>query len=170
MTGSHARTTTPVTANTIQVARSLYAPANTDWLRYIDTFTNTGNAARTVWVAWGGDLGSDFGTVVTATSSSDALLTAADTWAVSIQQVGVLAADAPVGYAFRSPADTTYQGPGIYNNDPFTVTWPSSGNEFLGHVFRLNLAPGASASLAYFVYRGLAEETPGPEDCQFYGD
>jgi hypothetical protein len=40
----------------------------------------------------------------------------------------------------------------------------------LGHNFKLVLAPGASASLAYFVYRGLAEDSPGPNDCEFYGD
>lgn len=168
--GHRWRTTTPVVTDTIQVARSLYAPAHADWLRYVDTLTNTGIVSRTVWVAWGGDLGSDLDTVITATSSSDVLLTAADTWAVFVEQDGALAGDAPVGYAFRSPADTTYRGPGIFANDPFTDTWPNSGDDELGHIFRLVLEPGAGASLAYFVYRGLAEGLEGPQDCEFYGD
>jgi amidase len=157
-------------ADTIRVARSLYAPPSTNWLRYVDTFTNTGGVPRTVLVAWGGYLGSEANTQTAGTSSGDAVLTAADTWAVTIEAAGPVASDSPVGYAWRSPADSTYQGPGIFGNDPFTDTWPSSGNNELGHTFKLILAPGASASLAYFVYMGLAEDQPGPPDCNFYGD
>jgi subtilisin-like proprotein convertase family protein len=170
--GHRWRTTTPQMANTIQVARSLYAPPDTDWLRYVDTFTNTGSASRTVWVAWGGDLGSYDDTLVTDSSSGDGALTAADTWAVTAQDDDLLFDFhvPPAGFAVRSPADTTYQGPGLFDSDPFTTTWPSAGAGNLGHIYKLVLAPGESASLAYFVYRGLTEGEPGPQDCEFYGD
>ncbi|MEP7356754.1 MAG: proprotein convertase P-domain-containing protein, partial [Anaerolineales bacterium] len=169
--GHRWHTTTPVLTGTIEVARSLYAPAEADWLRYLDTFTNTSGSSRTVWVAWGGDLGSDNATWTAASSSGDATITAADSWAVTIENDNPSPpGDAPVGYAWRSPADTSFQGPGIFTANPFTTTWPSSGNEFLGYTFKLTLAPGASASLAYFVYHGLAEGLPGPNGCYFYGD
>jgi subtilisin-like proprotein convertase family protein len=167
--GHRWETTTAVVSETIAVARSLYAPAGENWLRYIDTFTNTSGATRTVWVAWGGNLGSDSDTVVTSTSSSDATLTPADTWAVTVQDDGVVAGDPPVAYILRAASDTSYQGPGQFFTDPFTTTWAMSGDDNLGHVFRLQLASGASASLAYFLYRGVAEDTTGPEDCEFYG-
>ena len=167
--GQYWHTTTPVVVTgSIQVARSLYAPPSADWLRYVDTFTNTSGASRTVWVSWGGDLGSDSETLVAGSSSGDATLTSADTWAVSIELSDPLG-DPPLGYALRSPADTTYQGPGDFDAAVFTSTW-GLANEFLGHVYKLELGPGASASLGYFVYKGLNESGPGPNDCEFYDD
>jgi hypothetical protein len=56
----------------------------------------------------------------------------------------------------------------MFFGSTFTETWPSSGDDLLGHTFRLTLAPGASASLAYFVYHGLAEAGPGPQACEYY--
>ena len=164
-------TTTPVLTGTIQVARSLYAPSGADWLRYVDTFTNTSGASRTVWVAWGGNLGSDEDTLTVASSSGDANIDATDTWAATIEKDDPEpTSDSPLGYAWRSPADTTYRGPGIFSQSVFTTPWLSGGNEDLGHTFKLVLAPGASASLAYFVYHGVAEDVPGPRSCDWYGD
>src|SRR6185369_14073744 len=92
-------------------------------------------------------------------------------WAVTAQQdpPGARAADAVVGYALRSAADTSYLGPVITEAGVITTTWPGLNKDSLSHAFQFNLAPGASARLAYFVYRGLAEATPGPTDCDFYG-
>lgn len=163
-------TTAVVLVNSIQVSRSLYAPANTNWLRYTDTFTNVSGASRTVWVGWGGNLGSDGSTVTAGTSSGDGLVTPADTWAVTIEDDGGVAGDPPVAYVLRSATDTTYQGPGLSGATPITMSWPISGDDNLTHIYKLVLAPGTSASLAYFLYRGLAENTDGPEECDYYDD
>jgi hypothetical protein len=69
--GRRFATTTPVTLGDIRVHRDLYAPAASDYMRYIDTFTNTSGAVRRVWTAWGGNLGSDSWTTIAATSSGD---------------------------------------------------------------------------------------------------
>jgi hypothetical protein len=45
---------TPVLHEGVLVARALYAPPDTDYLRYVDSFTNAGEAVRTIRVAWGG--------------------------------------------------------------------------------------------------------------------
>src|SRR6185295_2275987 len=58
----------------------------------------------------------------------------------------------------------------IFHNSVFTNSWPSSGEEMLGYNFKLTLAPGASASLAYFVYHGLGEGYSGPDSCYYYAD
>jgi subtilisin-like proprotein convertase family protein len=168
--GGYWRTTTPTTTAGVQTSRALYAPPTTNWLRYVDTFTNTSGDDRTVWVGWGGQLGSGNGTLLVANSSPDENLTATDTWGVTSEDSFGEAFDPPVGYILRSPSDTTYQGPGIYAFDPFTDTWASPGDPSLAHVYRLDLAPGESASLAYFLYRGLAEDETGPADCDYYED
>ena len=65
---------TPVLHDGIVVARAIYAPKDTHYLRYFDTFTNTTDEPRTVEVAWGGAAGAyeDGGRVaVAATSSGD---------------------------------------------------------------------------------------------------
>jgi subtilisin-like proprotein convertase family protein len=167
-------TATPVNVGGVAVSRALHAPAQADYLRYVDTFANTSGQARRVWVAWGGNLGSDFGTNVARSSSGDTLLSTGDTWAVTIQSAGFNpngpAEDPPVGYGLRGLGDTTYQGPAIFGANPITTTWPMTANDHLAHVFRLDLAPGESASLAYFLYRGLSETNNGPEDCDYLPD
>jgi subtilisin-like proprotein convertase family protein len=164
------QTAAPVAYGGLAVSRALYAPTGTDYLRYVDTFTNTSGAARQVWVAWGGNLGSDGGTTLARTSSGDLLLATADTWAVTIENddhnPDGMAGDPPVGYGLRNGADTTYQGPVIFGSNPITTTWPVTNNEYLAHLYRLDLAPGQSASLAYFLYLGMAEDEPGPQDCE----
>ena len=50
-----------------------------------------------------------------------------------------------------------------------STTWPLTGQALLGHLFTFSLAPGATRSLAYFLYRGLPEGKPSPQDCAYYG-
>ncbi len=63
----------------VVVARSLFAPQDTTYLRYLDSFTNGTAEPRVVQVAWGGATGAydDGGrAVVAVTSSGDATSTA----------------------------------------------------------------------------------------------
>jgi hypothetical protein len=45
---------TPVLEGGVVVARGIYAPKDTSYLRYVDRYTNTAPDARVVDVAWGG--------------------------------------------------------------------------------------------------------------------
>jgi amidase len=154
----------------VQISRQIAAPTDQNWVRYVDTFHNTSGATRTLFVDWGGNLGSDSGTHVQASSSGDAFITAGDTWAVTQEGLPPAAAgDSPVGYALRSPGDLSYLGPVISSDPVITATWPLSESDDLSHLYTFSLAPGQTRRLAYFVYRGLAENTPGPYDCAFYG-
>jgi hypothetical protein len=149
----------------------MLAPPDQNWVRYVDTFQNQSGAPRNLFVTWGGDLGSDANTHVQASSSGDAGITAGDTWAVTQEGVPPAAAtDSPVGYLLRSPADSSYLGPVEFGDTVITTTWPFSGDDALGHLFTFSLAPGQTRRLAYFVYRGLAEGTPGSVDCVFYAN
>ena len=48
---------TPVLDGGIVIARSIFGPKDTNYLRYFDSFTNVTTQARTVEVAWGGAVG-----------------------------------------------------------------------------------------------------------------
>ncbi|MBK8431419.1 MAG: proprotein convertase P-domain-containing protein [Chloroflexi bacterium] len=153
-------------AEGIQIGRQVVAPAEANYVRYVDTFTNEGTAVRHVSVAWGGNLGSDNSTTLAATSSGDLAFDAADEWAVTIQSDGFNPAgpaiDPPVGYLWRGPEDASYQGTSLYKDNVFDAAWPGNGEDDLGYLFQLTLQPGETATLVYFVYRGLAEEMAGP--------
>src|SRR4051812_4082378 len=45
---------TPLLVEGIVIAREIFAPKDTTWLRYFDSFTNVSDADRIVEVAWGG--------------------------------------------------------------------------------------------------------------------
>ena len=161
------QTTTPVVEDTIAVSRALYAPANANWLRYVDAFTNQGGAERTVYVAWGGQLGAGNTTALDMTSSGNLVLNTNDTWATT-KDSSYPVVDPPAGFVLRNQTDLTYQGPGIFHT-PITDTWPTTSEDDFGHIYRLVLAPGQTARLAYFVVRGLGEGLAGPHDCVEYG-
>src|SRR4029077_6176667 len=63
---------TPLVAGGIVVPRAIYAPPDTDFLRYFDSFTNAADEDRIVDVAWGGAVGAydEGGLAAVATSSS----------------------------------------------------------------------------------------------------
>jgi hypothetical protein len=63
---------TPVLHDGIVVSRAIYAPKDTSYLRYFDTFLNSTGEPRTVRIAWGGATGAfdDGGRVAVATTSS----------------------------------------------------------------------------------------------------
>ena len=72
---------TPVLHDGIVVSRAIYAPKDTSYLRYVDTFLNSGTEPRVVRVAWGGATGAfeDGGRVAVAvTSSGDRRIDPAD--------------------------------------------------------------------------------------------
>jgi len=72
----------------VAIARALYAPADTDYLRYFDSFTNTATEDRIVEVAWGGAVGAyeEGGLAAVATSSSgDRQIDAGDTFVTMMQ-------------------------------------------------------------------------------------
>ncbi len=167
VSGRRVATTTPQTVDDIQVSRAMYAPTGTDYMRYIDTFTNTGANVRKLQVAWGGDLGSDSATTLGATSSGDLSIAADDAWALTFENSGHNiagpATDPTIGYVLQDPGTSQFSSTGEYDNTPFDTAWPGNGNDDISFVFiPITLNPGESVSLAYFLYRGLEENRLGP--------
>ena len=168
--GQHWTTTIPLSLNGLQIERSVWAPANQNWLRYVDTYHNSSNVPHSVVVLWGGYLGSSGATDLAASSSGDLALTKIDEWGVTkYDPLGVDSSTPPVGFLFRSPTDSSYNGPVVYSAANLTTPWPPSGQNSLAHSFFVSVPPGATKRLAFFLYRGLAEGKPGPQDCTYYG-
>ena len=152
-------TLSPVTFNGVSVTRSLFARANTDWMRYHDKFTNTTAGVLRLQASWGGNLGSDSNTTVARTSSGDLNFTAADVWGVTIENDSSdpagPATDPPVGYVLGNRSLI-----GV-NRNPFDTPF-SKGQTYIFFSYEFDLNPGETGGLVNFVYRGLEENTTGP--------
>lgn len=159
---------TPVLHDGIVVARAIYAPADRAYLRYFDSFLNSGHEPATVDVAWGGATGAyeEGGLVAIAeTSSGDRLVDAKDTF-VTVMQNALHVADPRQGPSGHGPsahvlgdragaAGFTRAGD-MYAN-PFEDAYPGFDPAHIGYFFRFTLAPGETKALVTFVVKGLSE-------------
>lgn len=169
-------TTTPVVVSNedgdlVEVSRTLWIPEGTDYVRYVDDFTNLTDGPLQVTVIWGGNLGSDSSTEVVGTSSGDTGLTAEDTGALTREGDADTSTDEPatdpvVGYVLGSVANGVQGDPVDFDSDPIEP-FPNEGEDQLGHTYDLEIAPDETVSLAYFLYRGLSEEDEDSEDPRY---
>ncbi|MFN7723033.1 MAG: PEP-CTERM sorting domain-containing protein [Pirellulaceae bacterium] len=172
-------TLTPVVSNEISVNRTLFAPSGTNYMRYLDSFTNTASTALRVIVAWGGDLGSDVRTTVAATSSGDLNFTAADNWGVTFEDDGLVLYGPPGNQTFGVPGVPRDPPVGFVrgtsnliglgsqdvndNENPFDRPWPgtlplvSTGEDDLNFLYQFDLNPGETGRLVNFLSHGLSE-------------
>ncbi len=154
----------------VTVNRTIHAPADQNYLRYYDTFTNTTGAPLILTTVFGGNLGSDSGTTLSRTSSGDSTLTSGDYWAITIENglfnpAGPAENDPVVGVLFGNTSVlqgfTSEEGLGsIFTNNwvPYTGVSPNIyGDDGLSYRFQFTLQPGQVSALMYFLYRGQAE-------------
>ncbi|HET7696926.1 MAG TPA: amidase family protein [Vicinamibacterales bacterium] len=158
---------TPAFVAGVAIDRGIFAPRDTNYLRYVDTFTNMTAETRVVRVAWGGAAGAyeDGGRVaIVTTGSGDRTIDASDGF-VTVMQNATGAADpargpsghGPSAHVLGSRAAGTLARAGDMYADPFTNAWPGYDPAHIGYVFALTLRPGESASLMTFVVKGLSE-------------
>lgn len=158
---------TPLVVREIVVAREIFAPKDSDYLRYLDTFTNTASEPRIVEVAWGGAAGaySDGGKMTVATTSNgDRQIDAADSFVTVMQNAkdAMNPLDGPSGHGpsahvLGSNARDVFVGTGDMYGNPFEEKWPGFDPAHIGYVFRLRLPAGQSAALMTFVIKGMSE-------------
>jgi hypothetical protein len=137
-------TTTPVDVGGVEVSRALYAPIGTNLLRYVDTFHNTTTERRRVDVDVTGILAAGPNVEIAASGGQqDTLDDLCSPWAAIRDK-----ADAanPVGFAFvgLNPRRAAF--------DCADIDTPSAEIEVN---YEVELEPGESVSLAYFVVLGL---------------
>jgi hypothetical protein len=157
---------TPVLAGDIVVARAIFAPPDTDYLRDTDAFTNAGDEERLVEVAWGGAVGAyDEGglAAIAATSSGDRQVDGADTFVTMMQNVNRVAdpARGPSGHGPSAHVLGTARGVFVRAGDmyanPFEDAYPGFDPAQIGYVFRFALGPHETKALVTFVVKGLSE-------------
>ncbi len=157
---------TPVLHDGVVVSRSLFAPKDTTYLRYVDSVHNGSTEPRLVQVAWGGATGAyeDGGRVaVAATSSGDTRIDASDTFVTMMQNArGV--ADPRQGPSGHGPsahvlgtAAGVRTGVGDMYGNPFSEAYPGFDSAHVGYVYTFTLAPGQTAALMTFVVKGVSE-------------
>jgi amidase len=158
---------TPVLQGGIVVARALYAPSDTNYLRYFDSYTNVTREERLVEAAWGGAAGAfeDGGRVtVAATSSGDRQIEPGDAF-VTVMQDARGADDpmrgpsghGPSAHVLGSQNREVLVSAGDMYRDPFTEPWPGDDPAHIGYVFRFTVKPGQTRALVTFVVKGLSE-------------
>ncbi len=157
---------TPVLRGDIVVARAIYAPPDTDYLRYVDGYTNVAAEDRLIEVAWGGAVGAyeDGGLVAVATTSSgDRRIDVADTF-VTVMQNARRVDDpmrGPSGHGPSAHVLGTRSGVltavGDMYTDPFADRWPGFDPAHIGYVFKFSVRPGETKALMTFVAKGLSE-------------
>jgi len=126
---------------TISVQRKIFVPSNDSFIRWVDTFTNTGGASQSVTAITSNNLGSDTSTTITGTSSGDLAVSTADTWAASFQNyTGTTSPDVRLGHVFQGPgAPTPVGGITFVNGDD---------NPFWSYTF--SLAAGETKAILNF--------------------
>lgn len=158
---------TPLLEGGVVVARSLFAPKDALYLRYVDTFTNVAKSARLVDVAWGGAAGAfeDGGRVTVATTSNgDRTIDLSDRF-VTVMQNARRVSDpmrgpsghGPSAHVLGSDVAGILTGVGDMYADPFTDRWPGDDPAYIGYVFSLRVEPGRTVALMTFVVKGLSE-------------
>jgi Asp-tRNA(Asn)/Glu-tRNA(Gln) amidotransferase A subunit family amidase len=158
---------TPVLWGDVLIARGVFAPANADYLRYVDSYTNSATEERLIDIAWGGAAGAfeDGGLVtVAASSSGDRVIDLSDTF-VTVMQNARRAADpargpsghGPSAHVLGSHAAGLLTAVGDMYGDPFTSRWPGYDPAHIGYVFSLSVKPRQTVALMTFVVKGLSE-------------
>lgn len=157
---------TPVFVEGIVIDRHLSTQPQTNYLRYLDTFTNTTDQDRTVLVAWGGAVGAyaDGGlAAVAATSDGDGVLEPDDTFVTMMQNTtgtktpqGGPSGHGPSAHVLGNRKGVVTAIGDMYA-DPFEARWPGFDPAHVGYVFTLRLRPGQSSSLMTFVVKGRSE-------------
>ena len=158
---------TPVLVDGVVVARAIFAPKDTTYLRYFDSVTNSTDEPRTVQLAWGGAAGAydDGGrAAVAATSSGDTRIDAADTFVTMMQNARGVddprqgpSGHGPSAHVLGSRAAALRTATGDMYADPFSDAWPGFDPAHVGYVFTLDVAPRATVALVTFVVKGLSE-------------
>jgi amidase len=158
---------TPVLSGDVLISRGLFAPRDANYLRYVDSYTNTARDNRVLDVAWGGAAGAfeDGGPVTVAASSNGNRAIDLDDTFVTVMQNAKHVADpargpsghGPSAHVLGSHAAGWLSAVGDMYADPFTSRWPGYDPAHIGYVFTLSLKPGQTVALMTFVVKGLSE-------------
>jgi amidase len=157
----------PLMAEGVIVAREIFAPKDTTWLRYFDSFSNVSDEDRIVEVAWGGAAGAyeDGGKLAVATTGTgDRQIDLTDTFITVMQNARKVSdpmtgpsGHGPSAHVLGSKTAGVLTTVGDMYSNPFTDKWPGFDTAHIGYVFTLKLKPAQTAALMTFVVKGNSE-------------
>jgi amidase len=160
-------TTASIDLGGVTISRSVYINSSANWGRWLDSFTNTTKSPITIKAAFGGQsgIGSAGGnsSSIVNTSSSDAIVTAADSWVeVATPLAGTTLVGGPQATVIGTPAvpAAPFSGAmtfaGNWRVNPFTnpLTYVGHDGNFQAYVNTITLQPGKTRSLLHFVVLG----------------
>lgn len=131
----------------LSVRRSVYVPVSGgDWARYADTVTNAGTAPVTTTIRISGNLGSDSGTRLMATSSGDGVLDIGESW---------FATDDTDGSGDPSLVHILQGGPS--SGALVSVRAVSQSTDSIEWTFDVTVAPGGSATFLTYAIQARSQ-------------
>lgn len=91
-------------APNVTATRKVFVPLNDEFARWQNLITNASASAVTLTLITGNNLGSDANTTIVSSSSGDAVVTTADSWATTFQSFsGTTSSDPRLGHVFGGP-------------------------------------------------------------------
>jgi LPXTG-motif cell wall-anchored protein len=126
----------------LDVSREVYVPADGNYARWLNVFTNPTDTAITVAVGTGNNFGSDSNTIIDATSSGDLTSDLTDTWVGTFQNYsGSTSSDVRLGHVI--------QGAGA----AITPSWLNftNGDDNSNWAWDITVQPGETITLMNFV-------------------
>ena len=164
-------TTDDVDLAGLSIRRAIRIDRSGDWVRYLDTFTNTTARPIRAEIAFGGQIGTGAGTGqsrIVDTSSGDTLITNADSWAEAASSATLAGPTAigPSAVVIGSPSPFTggITRAANFLRNPWDEALQLTGHEanFVGYLNNLILQPGETRTLMRFVVVGVNETSGTP--------
>jgi hypothetical protein len=126
----------------INVSRKVFVPANDQFARWLNIFTNTTGAPITFAMSTGNNLGSDTDTRLVSSSNGNATAEITDTWVSSFQNYsGNTSSDPRLGHVFQGAGAAV----------PLAAIQFVDGDDNPWWGYTLTLAPGETRIIANFV-------------------
>jgi hypothetical protein len=155
-------------AGGLDISRKVYVPANDQFARWLNIFTNTTGAPITFSMVTSNNLGSDTETRLVSSSNGNAVAEVTDSWVSSFQNYsGGTSSDPRLGHVFQG------EGAAV----PLAAIHFVDGDDNPWWGYSLTLAPGETRIIANFVTgqpskaaanaeaAGLATLPPGAAQC-----
>jgi hypothetical protein len=132
----------PQTIGNIDVSRKVYVPADDDFARWLNIFTNTGSGVETVTMVTNNNLGSDSNTKIVSSSDGDRGAATTDTWVSTFEDYsGTTSGDPRLGHVLRGPAADV----------PLTYIHFADDDDNPYWAYTFNLDPGETKIIMNFV-------------------
>lgn len=123
----------PQAIGNITVSRKVFVPDDDEFIRWINSFTNSGGITETVTITTANNLGSDTATVLVNSSDGDAVAELADTWVTTFEDFsGGTSTDPRLGHVLQ----------GVGAPTPLSSITFADGDGFPTWGYTFDVAPG----------------------------